>query len=83
MEDTPPPPEESEAIRAARARIRKAFSLGGQTSQQVTAFTLAIVAQEMGDRETANRLIDEHGLTKLLGIAKTYTAGRLKERGAL
>jgi len=62
---------EPEVVRQARVRISKAISgelASGQ--REMIGLTLALLAQEVGHRDMANRMIDEYDLTNRYGITK-------------
>lgn len=61
---------EHPALQKARDRIRKAINEGGRYGTNVIGLTLTIVAQEMGNDDVADKLIDEYNLTELFGVQK-------------
>lgn len=61
---------EPEAVTKARARIKKALTGGGKYDQNVIGLALTILAQEMGNKDIADQLIDEYKLTERFGIQK-------------
>lgn len=69
------PAEEPEEIKRARARIKAALAVNGTYTKAVVGLTLTIVAQELGDKEIADRLIDEFKLTETYGIEKQSPGG--------
>ena len=86
-------PEEPEAVKKARMRIRKLIATrpdamdvikdrGLKEGADVASMgiTLAIASQETGDMETANKLIDEYNLTEKYGIQKQSSVVREEEQ---
>lgn len=64
-------PEEPEAIREARARLRAMIVAATKDAPKPSVgIVLAIVNQETGNHAAANALIDEYGLERLFGIKK-------------
>lgn len=61
---------EPEALKRARARIREALNVNGQYTKAAVGLTLTLVAQELGNNDVANKLIDEFNLTESFGIEK-------------
>lgn len=66
----PKPVSEAEAVKRARARIREALNVNGAYTKAAVGLTLTLVAQELGDNDIANNLIDEFNLTESFGIEK-------------
>jgi len=64
-------PEEPEAIREARKRLRAMIvDVAKNAPKPAIGIVLAIVNQETGNHSAANALIDEYGLDRLFGIKK-------------
>lgn len=64
-------PEEPQAIREARARLRGLIAAATKDAPKPSVgIVLAIVNQETGNHAAANALIEEYGLERLFGIRK-------------
>jgi hypothetical protein len=65
------PANEPEAVTKARGRIRRALQQNGNYTHNIIGLVLTMLAQELGNKDIANQLIDEYQLTKRFGILKS------------
>jgi len=65
------PDNEPEAVTKARSRIRRALQQNGNYTHNIIGLVLTMLAQELGNKDIADQLIDEYKLTQRFGILKT------------
>jgi len=62
---------EPPAVQKARKRIQSVIPEKSDEATNIIGLTLALMAQELGNNNIADQLIDEYDLTELYGIQKT------------